>query len=289
MPTPDLTLPADIVESVNNALAEDVGDGDRNAALVDANLYANASVVARENAILAGSQWFERVLAALDERVVIEWDYRDGQRIRSNTTLCRIEGPARALLTGERTALNYLQLLSGVASSTCDFVERVKGTNTQIVDTRKTLPGLRSAQRYAVRCGGGINHRFGLFDAILIKENHIAAAGSIDTAVQRAREVAEALFVQVEIETLEELEQALEAGVDGVLLDNLASHVLARAVNMSDAHRKRFRRDLIIEASGDINLRNVREIADTGVDRISIGGLTKHIKATDFSMRIQTA
>jgi len=288
MPPIDLTLPADIGPMVDQALAEDVGDGDRNAALIDPGVRASASVVVRENAILAGSPWFERVFSALDKGVSIEWAYSDGQRIRSNTAVCRIEGPVRALLTGERTALNFLQLLSGVASATSDFVERVKGTNTQIIDTRKTLPGLRSAQRYAVRCGGGINHRFGLFDAILIKENHIMAAGSIETAVQRARETAEGLFVQVEIETLEELEQALEAGIDGVLLDNLPSHVLARAVNMADAHRRRFRRDIVIEASGDINLRNVREIADTGVDRISIGGLTKHIKATDFSMRMQT-
>lgn len=288
MPPIDLTLPADIGPMVDQALAEDVGDGDRNAALIDPRVRASASVVVRENAILAGSPWFERVFSALDKGVSIEWAYSDGQRIRSNTAVCRIEGPVRALLTGERTALNFLQLLSGVASATSDFVERVKGTNTQIIDTRKTLPGLRSAQRYAVRCGGGINHRFGLFDAILIKENHIMAAGSIETAVQRARETAEGLFVQVEIETLEELEQALEAGIDGVLLDNLPSHVLARAVNMADAHRRRFRRDIVIEASGDINLRNVREIADTGVDRISIGGLTKHIKATDFSMRMQT-
>ncbi|MAS11228.1 carboxylating nicotinate-nucleotide diphosphorylase [Salinisphaera sp.] len=288
MPPIDLTLPADIGPMVDQALAEDVGDGDRNAALIDPGVRASASVVVRENAILAGSPWFERVFSALDKGVSIEWAYSDGQRIRSNTAVCRIEGPVRALLTGERTALNFLQLLSGVASATSDFVERVKGTNTQIIDTRKTLPGLRSAQRYAVRCGGGINHRFGLFDAILIKENHIMAAGSIETAVQRARETAEGLFVQVEIETLEELEQALEAGIDGVLLDNLPSHVLARAVNMANAHRRRFRRDIVIEASGDINLRNVREIADTGVDRISIGGLTKHIKATDFSMRMQT-
>ena len=288
MPPIDLTLPADIGPMVDQALAEDVGDGDRNAALIDPGVRASASVVVRENAILAGSPWFERVFSALDKGVSIDWAYSDGQRIRSNTAVCRIEGPVRALLTGERTALNFLQLLSGVASATSDFVERVKGTNTQIIDTRKTLPGLRSAQRYAVRCGGGINHRFGLFDAILIKENHIMAAGSIETAVQRARETAEGLFVQVEIETLEELEQALEAGIDGVLLDNLPSHVLARAVNMADAHRRRFRRDIVIEASGDINLRNVREIADTGVDRISIGGLTKHIKATDFSMRMQT-
>ena len=284
----DLTLPDDIDSTVERALAEDIGDGDRNAALVDDSLQAKARVIVRENAILSGAPWFERSLTALDERVRIDWLSNDGQRIHSNTPVCEITGPVRALLSGERTALNFLQLLSGVASSTSDFVERVKGTNTQIIDTRKTLPGLRSAQRYAVRCGGGINHRFGLFDAILIKENHIMAAGSIETAVAKARESAAGQFVQVEIETLEELEQALEAGCDGVLLDNLASHVLARAVNMADAHRRRFRRDIVIEASGDISLRNVREVADTGVDRISIGGLTKHIRATDFSMRMHT-
>lgn len=288
MPEKDLTLPDDIQDVVERALAEDIGDGDRNAALVDETLQASARVVVRENAILSGAPWFERSFKALDERVQIDWLSNDGERIRSNTTVCEIRGPVRALLTGERTALNFLQLLSGVATSTFEFVERVKGTNTQIIDTRKTLPGLRSAQRYAVRCGGGMNHRFGLFDAILIKENHIMAAGSIETAVRRARASAAGQFVQVEIETLEELEQALEAGCDGVLLDNLASHVLARAVNMADAHRRRFRRDIVIEASGDINLRNVREIADTGVDRISIGGLTKHLRATDFSMRMHT-
>ena len=288
MPEKDLTLPDDIQDVVERALAEDIGDGDRNAALVDETLQASARVVVRENAILSGAPWFERSFKALDERVQIDWLSNDGERIRSNTTVCEIRGPVRALLTGERTALNFLQLLSGVATSTFEFVERVKGTNTQIIDTRKTLPGLRSAQRYAVRCGGGMNHRFGLFDAILIKENHIMAAGSIETAVSRARDSAAGQFVQVEIETLEELEQALEAGCDGVLLDNLASHVLARAVNMADAHRRRFRRDIVIEASGDINLRNVREIADTGVDRISIGGLTKHLRATDFSMRMHT-
>jgi nicotinate-nucleotide pyrophosphorylase (carboxylating) len=288
MPEKDLTLPDDIQDVVERALAEDIGDGDRNAALVDETLQASARVVVRENAILSGAPWFERSFKALDERVQIDWLSNDGERIRSNTTVCEIRGPVRALLTGERTALNFLQLLSGVATSTFEFVERVKGTYTQIIDTRKTLPGLRSAQRYAVRCGGGMNHRFGLFDAILIKENHIMAAGSIETAVRRARDSAAGQFVQVEIETLEELEQALEAGCDGVLLDNLASHVLARAVNMADAHRRRFRRDIVIEASGDINLRNVREIADTGVDRISIGGLTKHLRATDFSMRMHT-
>jgi nicotinate-nucleotide pyrophosphorylase (carboxylating) len=288
MPQIDLTLPDDIDSTVERALAEDIGDGDRNAALADDGLQAKARVIVRENAILSGAPWFERSFTALDERVRVDWLADDGQRIHSNTPVCEITGPVRALLSGERTALNFLQLLSGVASCTFDFVERVKGTNTQIIDTRKTLPGLRSAQRYAVRCGGGMNHRFGLFDAILIKENHIMAAGSIETAVAKAREIAAGQFVQVEIETLEELEQALEAGCDGVLLDNLASHVLARAVNMADAHRRRFRRDIVIEASGDISLRNVREVADTGVDRISIGGLTKHIRATDFSMRMHT-
>ncbi len=283
-----IDLPADLETMVERALAEDIGDGDRNAALVEPELYARATIVARENAILSGRAWFDAVFAALDPAVAIEWRFGDGQRVSADTLLCHLQGPARALLTGERTALNFLQLLSGVASVTNEYVERVKGTNTAIVDTRKTLPGLRSAQKYAVRCGGGANHRFGLFDAILIKENHIMAAGSIGQAVARARDSAPNLFLQVEVETLEELEQALEAGVDALLLDNLKSHVLTRAVNMAKAHQRRFRRHIVIEASGDINLKNVREIADTGVDRISIGGLTKHVRATDFSMRMQT-
>src|SRR5699024_6938374 len=263
------------------------GDGDPNAALIDADRIGRASVVARENAILAGAPWFEHVFSALDERVAIEWAYGDSQRIRSNTTVCRIQGPVRALLTGERTALNFLQLLSGVASATFDFVERVKGTDTRIVDTRKTLPGLRSAQKYAVRCGGGVNHRFGLYDAILIKENHIAAAGSIAAAVTLARDISTQLSVQVEVESLEELDQTLETGVDAILLDNMATHVLTRAVNMITAHNRRFRQHIAIEASGNVSLRNVREIADTGVERISIGGLTKHIRATDYSIRMR--
>lgn len=280
------SLPDDIEDVVAGALAEDVGDGDCNAALIDEGGTANGRVIVRENAILAGRPWFDAVFAALDERVRIEWAQTDGDRIRAEHTVCTLSGPIRAVLTGERTALNFLQLLSGVASATFDYVERVKGTNTQIVDTRKTLPGLRSAQKYAVRCGGGANHRFGLFDALLIKENHIMAAGSIATAVSRAREQSPNLFLQVEVENLTELDEALEAGVDGVLLDNFPTHVLARAVNKADAHRRRFRKQLVIEASGDISLTNVREIADTGVDRISIGGLTKHLRATDFSMRL---
>lgn len=287
MSTLDEALPADLRTTVEAALAEDTGDGDINAALVDVDTPATAHVVARENAILAGAPWFEAVFARLDPAVTINWAFRDGQRLRAGAPVCELRGPARALLTGERTALNFLQLLSGVASSTYDFVERVKGTRTQIVDTRKTLPSLRSAQKYAVRCGGGINHRFGLFDAFLIKENHIMASDSIESVVARAREQSPDTFLQVEVETLDELEQALEAGVDAVLFDNFATHVLARAVNKTDAHRRRFRRQIVIEASGDLTLKNVREIADTGVDRISIGGLTKHVRATDFSMRME--
>ncbi|GAB3682288.1 carboxylating nicotinate-nucleotide diphosphorylase [Salinisphaera aquimarina] len=284
----EAAVPSDVSTVVQYALAEDIGDGDRNAALVATNTSARARVIARENAILAGAPWFDAVFAALNPAVTVRWSCADGQRLRADATVVELEGPVHALLSGERTALNFLQLLSGVASATHEYVERVKGTDTAIIDTRKTLPGLRSAQKYAVLCGGGVNHRFGLFDAILIKENHIMAAGSIDAAVARAREQSPALFLQVEVENLTELEQALEAGVDGVLLDNLATHVLARAVNMADAHRRRFRRDIVIEASGDISLTNVREIADTGVDRISIGGLTKHVRATDFSMRMYT-
>lgn len=287
MPTTDVIPPTDVAKTVARALAEDIGDGDRNALLADADAPAHAVVVARENAILSGRPWFDAVFAALDAEIRIDWRYADGERMRSETPVCELRGPARAVLSGERTALNFLQLLSGVASATHDYVERVKGTDTEIVDTRKTLPGLRSAQRYAVRCGGGVNHRFGLFDAILIKENHIMAAGGINAAVAGARAQSPDLFLQVEVETLEELDAALEAGVDAVLLDNFATHVLARAVHMTDAHRRRFRRHIIIEASGDITRTNVREIADTGVDRISIGGLTKHVRATDFSMRMQ--
>lgn len=286
-----MNAPHDLSDTVRSnvelALLEDIGDGDRNAALIERGSQARADLVARENAILAGSAWFDATFAALNPDVHIEWHYSDGQRLPRERALCTLHGPARALLTGERTALNFLQLLSGVASTTHEYVERVKGTHTAIVDTRKTLPGLRSAQKYAVRCGGGINHRLGLYDAILIKENHITAAGSIAAAVERARDTSPDLTVQVEVEDLDELEQTLEAGVDAILLDNLATHVLARAVNMAKAHGRRFRRDITIEASGNINLRNVREIADTGVDRISIGSLTKHVRATDYSMRMQ--
>src|SRR5699024_4135542 len=282
-------LPDDLQPTVERALLEDIGDGDRNAALVDRDARARATLIARENAVLAGGPWFDATFAAIHPDVEIAWQHGDGRRIPKDTPLCTVQGPTRALLTAERTALNFLQMLSGVATTTHEFVERVKGTDTAIVDTRKTLPGLRGAQKYAVRCGGGQNHRFGLYDAILIKESHIAGAGSVAAAISRARDISPELTVQVEIETLEELEQTLDAGVDAILLDNLPTHVLARAVNMATAHARRFRRDIMIEASGNISLRNVREIADTGVTRISIGGLTKHIRAVDYSLCIEPA
>src|SRR5699024_10189269 len=263
-------LPDDLHTTVERALREDIGDGDRNAALVDGTAQARAVLIARESAILAGTAWFDAAFRAIHPDMHIEWLHADGQRIAKDTPLCELQGPTRALLTGERTALNFLLLLSGVATATHEFVERVKGTDTAIVDSRKTLPGLRSAQQYAIRCGGGSNHRRGLYDAILIKDKHIAGAGSIAAAVERARAQSPELPIQVEIETLDELEQALEAGVEAVLLDNLPTHVLARAVNMAKAHGRRFRRDIMIKASGNISLKNVREVADTGVTRISI-------------------
>ncbi len=282
----DSARPADIASTVAQALAEDIGDGDRNAALVSAEATAEAQITARDTVIIAGCPWVDAVFAQLDETIVLDWHVADGQRVKTDQPICTLSGPTRALLSGERTALNFLQLLSGVASSTREYVDRLAKTGTRIVDTRKTLPGLRSAQKYAVVCGGGANHRFGQFDAFLLKENHIAALGSIAAAVTNARRKEPGLFLQVEVENLDELDQALEASVDGVLLDNFPSHVLARAVNKAKAHRQRFRQDLLIEASGDINMANLREIADTGVDRISIGGLTKHIRAANLSFRL---
>jgi len=282
-------LPDDITTTVQQALAEDIGDGDRNAALVDADACGRAMLITRESAIVAGTAWFDTVFAALNGGMDIEWHCADGQRIHNDIPLCTLSGRIRNLLTGERTALNFLQMMSGVATATHDYVERLKGTRTAVVDTRQTMPGLRSAQKYAVQRRAGINHRFGLHDAILLNENHAAAAGSIAAAVSRARELAPQLPVQVEVTTLEEVDTALEAGIDAILLDNFATHVLTRAVNMARAYRRRFRKAITIEASGGINLRNVREIADTGVDCISIGGLTKHVRAIDYSMYIEPA
>lgn len=281
-----LALPDDIVDTVATALAEDVGDGDRSAAVVDEHQQAHATVVGKEAGVLAGCAWFDEVFRQLDDRVRVTWHTFDGDDLKPDTRVCSLHGPARALLTGERTALNFLQLLSGVATSTRRLVDRVKGTRAIILDTRKTLPGLRAAQKYAVRCGGGDNHRFGLFDGILVKDNHIAAAGSITEAVARIRATHPGLAVQVEVENLTELDEALIAEADSVLLDNFPSHILARAVNMCPRPNRYSSRRVLSEASGDINLKRVREVADTGVDRISVGGLTKHVSAIDFSLRL---
>jgi nicotinate-nucleotide pyrophosphorylase (carboxylating) len=279
-------VPDDVADVVARALAEDLGDGDRNAAIVPAEARAAATVTAREGCVLAGRPWFDAVFAQIDDAVRIDWRADDGDTLRPETVVCELEGAARSLLSGERTALNFLQMLSGVATTTRRYVNRIKGTGAAILDTRKTLPGLRSAQKYAVRCGGGVNHRSGLFDAILIKENHIVAAGSITTAVAGARRLHGDLFVQVEVETLAELEEALAADVDAVLLDNFANHILTRAVLMCRRHRRPDLTATLIEVSGDVDLGNVRGIADTGVDRISIGALTKHVTAVDLSMRL---
>ncbi len=276
----------DIESVVRFALAEDVGDGDLTAALVAEDETSDAHIIARESAVLCGQAWFDEVFRQVDERIRIDWQVKDGDYVAPKQVLCRLSGPSRGILTGERTALNFLQTLSGTATQTRKFVERVKGTNTRILDTRKTLPGLRSAQKYAVRCGGGVNHRFGLFDAILIKENHIEAIGSISAAVKSARESTSGVRIIVEVETLQQVQKALEAGADQLLIDNLPTHILARAVQIGQQHRRMHRgSEVKLEASGNIDINNVRDIADTGVDYISIGGLTKHVTAIDLSMR----
>jgi nicotinate-nucleotide pyrophosphorylase (carboxylating) len=272
-------LPKDIDAVVSRALEEDLGRGDLTAALIPANRTAQAQVITRDDAVLCGQPWFDEVFRQLDRRVRMEWSVRDGETLRANQMLCTLEGPARALLTGERTALNFLQTLSGTATVTRRYVEAVAGTRAVILDTRKTLPGLRTAQKYAVRCGGGENHRMGLYDAILIKENHIAAAGSVANAVRLSRlNAPTGVTVEVEVETLDQLREALAAGADRLLLDNFSLKRLREAVQETAGRAK-------LEASGGITLENIRAIAETGVDSISIGALTKHVRAVDLSMR----
>ena len=283
--TPTNLLDAEIELNVAAALAEDVGSGDLTAQLVPADSVARANIIARENAILCGTAWFERCFKKLDPSISITWRVSDGDRVVPNQVLCEIAGPARALLTGERTALNFLQLLSGVATKAWQYASAVAGTKAQIVDTRKTLPGLRLAQKFAVKCGGGGNHRLGLYDAILIKENHIVAAGSIGAAVAAAKQVAAATqgrckFIQVEVETFDELKQALDAGTTMILLDNMSLDQMREAVAITAGRA-------VLEASCNVNLYTVRGIAETGVDRISIGALTKDVRALDLSMRFQ--
>ncbi len=267
-----------ITEQVRIALAEDVGAGDQTAALILRQAQACAQVICREQAVLCGTAWFDEVFRQLDPHITVRWNADDGDAIVADQLLCTIEGNARALLTAERTALNYLQTLSGTATCARRFVDAVAGTGVRILDTRKTIPGLRLQQKYAVTCGGGSNHRFGLYDAILIKENHIQAAGSIRAAVETARQNAPDLEVEVEVETLEQLEQALASGVHRVLLDNFRPDLLREAVRIN-AGRAR------LEASGGVSLETIRTIAETGIDDISVGALTKDLIAVDLSMR----
>jgi len=261
------------------ALDEDIGPGDLTATLIDPDLEARAQVLARDSAVLCGSAWVQAAIHQLDPQASMVWHVKDGERCEANQMVFEVRGRARALLSAERTALNFLQLLSAVATKTATYVAMVAGLPAVIVDTRKTLPGLRLAQKYAVYTGGGTNHRVGLYDAVVIKENHIAAAGGIAQVMQRAAQLtAKADFIEIEVENLDELAQALEAGARMVLLDNMNLADLKEAVRLNAGRA-------ILEISGGVTLEGLRELAETGVDRISIGGLTKDIKATDFSMR----
>ena len=278
----DEQLGAAIQKNVTDALAEDVGSGDLTASLVPETSNVSASIFARENAVMAGHPWVDEVYAQLDPDIRIEWQQDDGDRIDENTVLCEIEGPARAVLTGERTALNFLQTLSATATATACYVAALKGTDTRILDTRKTVPGLRLAQKYAVRCGGGVNHRIGLFDAILIKENHILSAGGIGNAINAALESADDVMIEIEVESLDELREALEAGAKRLLLDNFSINDLRAAV---DINRQSGVPLAELEASGGLTLDHLRQVAETGVDYISVGAISKNIRAIDLSMR----
>lgn len=268
--------------NVNAALAEDLGPGDLTAQLIPADRAAHATLIAREEAILCGQAWFDACFKTLDPNVQILWHIAEGGGFKANTTLCEIHGNARAILSAERPALNFLQTLSGTATATRRYVQAIAGTAAVIMDTRKTLPGLRIAQKYAVKIGGGENQRIGLFDGVLIKENHIAAAGGIGLALAATQQqTPPGVSIQIEVESLAELEQALAAGAQLILLDNFSLDQMRAAVQIT--HKR-----ALLEASGGIGLENVRAIAECGVDRISIGGLTKHVRAVDFSLRIKT-
>ncbi len=272
-------LGAEITANVRAALAEDIGSGDITAQLIPAEREAQARVITREAATVSGTAWVDEVFRQIDPRVQVRWNVADGQRAEADQTLFSLEGPARALLSGERSALNFLQLLSGIATRCREYADLVAGTGVKLLDTRKTLPGLRLAQKYAVTCGGCHNHRIGLYDAFLIKENHIAACGGIAQAVAAARQIAPGRPVEVEVENLDELQQALSAGADIVMLDELSHADMRTAVALTAGRAK-------LEASGGVNRDNLRSFAETGVDYISIGTLTKDVKAIDLSMRL---
>ena len=279
-------LTAAIVENVAIALSEDLGSGDITAELIPADATARAIVTAREALTLAGQPWVDEIYRQLDERVSVDWMFNDGDRIREDSEICVITGPARAILSGERTALNFLQTLSATATQTARYVAAIKGTRASILDTRKTIPGLRHAQKYAVRCGGGSNHRVGLYDAVLIKENHIISTGGIAAAIAAARQEHDDLPVEVEVESIDELREALDAGADRLLLDNFTIDELKQAVEIN---QDECATPADLEASGGITIDNIRGIAETGVDYISVGALTKNVKAVDLSMRFKYA
>lgn len=266
-------------EEIAAYLAEDIGSGDLTACIIPEAKQASALVVTREAMVLCGQAWFEAVFRQLDPAIVIEWQIQEGDDVAAGSLLCQLHGPARALLTGERTALNLLQTLSATATVARRYANAIAGSGCKVLDTRKTLPGLRLAQKYAVQCGGCVNHRIGLFDAILIKENHIIAAGSIGAAIAQARAISN-VMVEIEVESLEELQEALAAHPDRIMLDNFSLEQLKTAVAMNQGQVE-------LEASGNISLETIRQIAETGVDYISIGALTKNVQAVDLSMRIE--
>jgi len=279
----DDKLQASFEQNILAALLEDIGSGDLTGMLVPEEARAQARVIVREAAVLCGAPWFEGVMLAVDQDIEIDWQYAEGDLMARDSVVCTISGSPRSLLTAERAALNFLQLLSGVATATRTYVDVIAGTNAAILDTRKTLPGLRQAQKYAVRVGGGKNQRMALYDGILIKENHIAAAGGVTRALANATALnagrGSNVPVQIEVETIAQLEEALAAGVKSVLLDNFELDMMREAVKVNAGRA-------LLEASGGINMETVRAIAETGVDRISIGSLTKDVRATDYSLRI---
>ncbi|HTT43886.1 MAG TPA: carboxylating nicotinate-nucleotide diphosphorylase [Steroidobacteraceae bacterium] len=276
-------LPRDLARQVEAALEEDLGTGDVTAALVPAAQRVRGAVITREAGVLCGRPWVQETFRRLDPAVELNWHAADGARLSAGQTLFEIAGPARAVLSGERTALNFLQLLSGTATAARSYVDAIAGTACRILDTRKTVPGLRSAQKYAVRCGGADNHRQGLYDQVLIKENHIAAAGSLAAAIAAARSTARGVRIEVEVETPQEFGQALAAAPDIILLDEFSLEDMRAAVALRDAQRAAVK----LEASGSVSLESVRRIAETGVDYVSVGSITKHVRALDLSMRLQ--
>ncbi|MBD8873092.1 carboxylating nicotinate-nucleotide diphosphorylase [Rhodanobacter sp. DHB23] len=269
-----------IIADVERAFAEDLGKGDATADLLPADAVAEAALTCRDDAVIAGVPWFDACFRQLDPAVQIHWQVRDGARVPPGTVLCRLSGHARSLVSAERSALNFLQLLSGTATATAAYVAAVAGTGTRVLDTRKTVPGLRLAQKYAVRCGGGHNHRIGLYDAILVKENHIIAAGGIAPAVMAARRLHPGLLLEVEVENLDELQQALAAGVDRIMLDNFDVPLMHEAVRLTAGR-------VPLEVSGNVDLDTIGSYARTGVDFISVGALTKHVHAVDLSLRLR--